>query len=125
MLRIFDRVCVALLALFSAGHGIVGTLMSSPLDQQITLWSFSGSIAAWLIAALNWMRGSRQGDQVLAFWALVGALSWIGLMIWLMPIADMWADIRPWLFIAVCAVLAFNSLRELTASSPNRPSERL
>lgn len=125
MLKIVDRACVVLLALFSAGHGIAGTLMSSPLDQQITLWSFSGSIAAWLIAALNWMRGSRPGDRVLAFWALIGALSWIGLMFWLMPIAAMWADIRPWLFIAVCAVLAINSLRGLTASGPSQPSGQL
>ena len=101
-----DRACVILLALFSAGHGIVGTLMSSPLTSEITLWSFSGSIAAWLIAALNWMRGSRPDDRVLAFWAGVGALSWIGVMFWLMPIRDMWADPRPWMFNAVCLILA-------------------
>lgn len=106
-----DRACAVLLALFSAGHGIVGTLFMSPLTEQITLWSFSGSIAAWLIAALNWMRGSRPGDRVLAFWAGLGAVSWIGLMFWLMQISNMWADPRPWLFIVVCGVLAAFSAR--------------
>jgi len=109
-----DRSAAILLAVFAAGHGLVGTLMMSPLNEQITLWSFSGSIAAWLIAALNWMRTSRPGDRTLAFWSLAGALAWIGLMVWLMAIRPgFWADPRPWLFIAVCALLAAFSLQAL------------
>lgn len=116
MLRIVDRGSSVLLALFSAGHGIGGTLMSSPLTEQITLWSFSGSIAAWLIAAMNWLRAGRPGDKGLALWSMIGALAWIGLMVWLMQIASMWADPRPWLFIAVCAALAFFSFRSMSAA---------
>jgi hypothetical protein len=112
-----DRICVILLALFSAGHGFMGTLMTSPLMDSDTMWAFSGSVAAWLIAALNWMRGSRPGDRVLAFWAGVGALAWIGLMFWLMQAAQMWGDPRPWLFVAVCAMLTLFSLRAMFASA--------
>jgi hypothetical protein len=110
-----DRGLAVLLALGSAGHGFVGTLMTSPLDDPGTVWSFSGSVAAWLIAALNWMRTSRPGDRVLAFWALIGALAWAGLMLWLMWAAQMWSDPRPWSFIAICAALALFSLRGMRA----------
>lgn len=113
MQKWIDRGASVLLAFFSAGHGIAGTLMASPLSEQITLWSFSGSVAAWLIAAMNWLRADRPGDQGLALWSMLGALSWIGLMVWLMQIAAMWADPRPWLFIVVCVVLAAFSLRSM------------
>jgi hypothetical protein len=114
MLRWIDRSAAILLALFAAGHGIVGTLAMSPLSEEITLWSFSGSIAAWLIAAMNWMRTSRPDDRVLAFWCLAGAVAWIALMFWLMSIRPgFWVDPRPWLFNAVCAVLAAFSLQAL------------
>ena len=111
--RKFDRSAAVLLAIFAFGHAVPGTLMTSPLLDSATLWSFSGSVAAWLIAALNWMRASRPGDRPLAAWALAGALTWIGLMLWLMEAAQMWGDPRPWLFIAVSAILAFYSVRAL------------
>ena len=116
MLKAIDRSAAVLLAFFSAGHGIVGTLMSSPLTEQITLWSFSGSIAAWLIAAMNWLRADRPGDKGLALWSMLGALAWIGLMVWLMQIAAMWADPRPWLFIVVCTVLVGFSQRSMLSN---------
>lgn len=108
-----DRTAAVLLAIFAFGHAVPGTLMTSPLLHSDTMWSFSGSVAAWLIAALNWMRASRPGDRPLAAWALAGALTWIGLMAWLMEAAQMWGDPRPWLFIAVSAILAGYSLRAL------------
>ncbi len=113
MLKLIDRGAALLLALFSAGHGFLGTVLASPLMDPNTMWSFSGSVAAWLIAVLNWLRTGRPGDRVLAFWALVGNLAWIGLMIWLMAAADMVADLRPWLFVAVCVLLSAFSLRGL------------
>jgi hypothetical protein len=110
MLRKIDRAASALLAIFAFGHAVPGTLMTSPLLDPSTMWSFSGSVAAWAIAALNWLRSSRPDDRPLAAWALAGALTWIGLMKWLMAAASMWDDPRPWLFIAVCTILAVFSL---------------
>ena len=111
--RRLDRSAAVLLAVFALGHAVPGTLMTSPLMDSDTMWSFSGSVAAWLIAGLNWLRGSRPGDRPLAAWALAGALTWILLMLWLMEAAQMWGDPRPWLFVAVSAILAAYSARAL------------
>ena len=111
--RKVDRAASLLLALFAFGHAVPGTLMSGALMDSATLWSFSGSVAAWAVAVLNWLRTSRPGDRPLAAWALAGAATWIILMLWLMEAAEMWADSRPWLFVAVCAILAAYSLRAL------------
>jgi hypothetical protein len=112
-----DRSVVVLFVLSAAGHGFAGTLMSEPLTETKTLWSFSGSIAAWAIAALNWLRIDRPGDRALAFFSLAGALSWIGLMLWLMPIAGMWSDPRPWIFVVECVVLCAFSASDLIATA--------
>lgn len=111
-----DRGAALLLALFSAGHGFLGTLATRDLMDSATVWSFSGSIAAWSVAVLNWLRTGRPGDRALARWALAGAVSWAALMVWLAFAADMLADPRPWLFVAVSAVLAGFSARDLLAS---------
>jgi hypothetical protein len=112
-LRKVDHSASVLLAVFAFGHAVPGTLLAAPLMDPTTMWSFSGSVAAWAIAALNWLRSSRPDDRPLAAWALAGALTWIGLMVWLMEAASMWSDPRPWLFIAVSAILAGYSLRGL------------
>jgi hypothetical protein len=118
--RLLDRSVVVLFVLSAAGHGFAGTLMSDPLTETETLWSFSGSIAAWAIAAFNWLRIDRPGDRALAFLSLAGALCWIGLMLWLMPIADMWNDPRPWVFIAECLALCAFSAGDLIATGGGR-----
>jgi len=113
--RIFnlDRVLALLLAVFSAGHGFIGVLFTQPLLETSTVWGFSGSIAAWAIAALNWLRAGRPGDFAIAFWALAGALVWIVLMIWLAAAAQMWQDMRIWLFVSVSGGLAIFGLRDI------------
>jgi hypothetical protein len=59
------------------------------------------------------LRSGRRNDKALAFWALLGAVAWIALMVWLMQIAHMWRDPRPWLFIGVCIVLVIFGTRDL------------
>lgn len=123
-MRVFDRALSILLAIGGAGHGFVGTLLSSPLTERVTLWSFSGSLAIWAIAGLNWLRSGRPGDRLLALFALLGASSWALMMVWLMEIAEMWGDPRPWSFIVICLLLALRSARDAARrGSPATKSE--
>lgn len=114
VMKVIDRLAALLLAIAAAGHGFLGTLMASPLFDSATMWSFSGSVATWAIAVLNWLRSGRPHDRVLAAWSLAGALTWIALMVWLMEAAAMWSDPRPWSFVAVCTILALFAARDAT-----------
>lgn len=105
-LRLVELAAIWLLLLGGAGHGFIGTLFSSPLTETATLWSLSGSVAVWLVAAMNWVRRRHPEDRAVAALAALGSVAWILLMIWLMAIADMWADPRPWGFIVACTLLA-------------------
>jgi hypothetical protein len=96
-----DRAFSVLLAIFSAGHGFIGVLWTEPFLDSSTVWAFSGSVAAWAVAVLNWLRAGRPDDIVIAVWAVAGALAWMLLMIWLAVAAEMLQDIRIWLFVFV------------------------
>ena len=118
MFRNIDRACSIILAIGGIGHGFFGTLMMSPLTSEITLWSFSGSLAVWCIAAMNWLRTSRRGDFALALCALIGALTWAVLMAWLMWLRNWWTDPRPVGFVIVCGLLAIFRVRDLFERRP-------
>lgn len=105
------------LIVFAAGHGFLGTPASYGWNSPEAVWSFSASVAAWLIAALNILRVSRPGDRGLAAAALIGALAWIGLMLWLAPVAGMMGDIRIWLFVMTAGGLALFSAKGLLRRS--------
>jgi len=115
--RRVDRAASILLALFAAGHGFLGTLATGSWMESATVWSFSGSVAAWMIAGVNWLRAGRPRDRALAAWALAGALGWAVLMVWLALAADMTRDVRIYLFIGVSLVLAGFSTRDLRRPS--------
>lgn len=104
--------CIALI-LFSAGHGILGTLASMGWQTPDAVWSFSGSVAAWLIAALNILRINRPSDTQVIALALAGNLAWVGLMIWLGFVAHMFLDVRLWLFVLTTIGLAAFSVSYL------------
>ena len=92
---------------------IQGVLATQPLLDTYTVWAFSGSIAAWAIAVLNWLRAGRPNDKVIAAWALAGTLSWVLIIIWLAVAADMTRDIRIWLCLVVCGALLVFGLQSL------------
>ena len=112
-----DYALSVILIVLSAGHGFVGTLAAEGWDSSTSMWSFSGSVAAWMIAAVNILRVGRPADKGVAMVALLGALSWVGLMVWLAVVAHMIADIRIWLFISVAAGLSLFSIRTLRAAA--------
>ena len=113
MLVIVDRVFAVLLAVLAAGHGFIGVLSARPFIDPYTVWAFSGSVAAWAIAVLNWLRAGRPNDKVIAVWAVAGALTWALMMIWLGVAADMIQDIRIWLFLFVCSGLVLFGLQTI------------
>lgn len=104
---IADRLFSVLLAIFAAGHGFIGVLSARPFLDSYTVWAFSGSVAAWAIAVLNWLRAGRPDDIVIAVWAVAGALAWALMMIWLAVATEMLQDVRIWLFVIVSAALVF------------------
>ncbi len=108
-----DYLFAALLILFSAGHGFLGTLAADGWNSSASVWSFSGSVAAWLVAAINILRTGRPHDKGVAVIALAGSLSWIGLMAWLAVVAHMISDVRIWLFVGTAAGLVGFSIRTL------------
>jgi len=113
MSLIVDRLFAVLLAVFAAGHGFIGVLLARPIMDSYTVWAFSGSVAAWAIAVLNWLRAGRPNDIVIAVWAVAGALTWALMMIWLGVAADMLQDIRIWLFLLVSGGLVVFGLRTI------------
>jgi hypothetical protein len=108
-----DRVFSVLLAVLSAGHGFIGVLSTQPFLDSSTVWAFSGSVAAWAVAVLNWLRAGRPDDIVIAAWAVASALAWMLLMIWLAVAAEMLQDARIWLFVFVSGGLAIFGLRDI------------
>jgi len=118
-MKYLDIALSILLILESAGHGIIGNLWASGWDvsSKYVFWSFSGSIAIWMIAGVNLLRVSRSQDKGLAMLALGGALVWLFMMIWYGVIADMLTDPRIIAFVLTCGGLAFFSLRTLRNAS--------
>lgn len=119
MTVLIDRMLSVLLAVLAAGHGFIGVLLTHPLLDSGTVWGFSGSIAVWAIALLNWLRVGRPNDMVIAAWAVVGALSWVLMMIWLAVAADMFHDVRIWLFIVVSGGLAVFGFQTIAHAKAN------
>ncbi|GAB4522320.1 MAG: hypothetical protein Tsb0010_06570 [Parvularculaceae bacterium] len=114
-MRYIDYAFSAALILFAAGHGFLGVQATYALNTPEAMWSFSGGVLAWMIAAVNILRVSRPGDRGVAIISLAGALTWIGLMAWLAPVSGMAGDIRLWLFVGSAAGLAAFSLYSLRA----------
>jgi hypothetical protein len=105
-----DRAAGAAFVLFAAGHGFLGTLAARPFMDPGTVWAFSASIAAWMIAATHLTRSFRGGDRALAWITLAGAAAWLATMAWLAEAAGMWADARIWLWFGASAlIVAFNA----------------
>lgn len=114
-MKYLDYTLSILLVLESAGHGFIGTLSANEWDvsSKYVFWSFSGSIAIWMIAGANLLRVSRPDDKALAALALAGALVWLLMMVWYGVIADMLTDPRIIAFVLTCGGLSFFSLRTL------------
>jgi len=75
MLKIVDRLFGGLSALAACGHTI-GTFLWTQLMSGIFIWSLGSSLAAGLLASLNFVRAGRPNDKTLALITMIGTACW-------------------------------------------------
>jgi hypothetical protein len=110
MLRIGDRIVATLLVLGATGHTL-GSFQSYAVGSTQLVWSLAGAFAAFLLAALNWMRIGRPQDVPLAWLCAVGCACWVALALAFGASVGSLVDPRALYHAAVAAVLAAFSLR--------------
>lgn len=67
----------ALLLLIGAMFRGYGTITVYPPGTELFVWSLSGTLAAALIAVLNFLRRERRYDRPLASICLVASVAWV------------------------------------------------
>ena len=69
-----DRAFGWLMVVGGTGHAI-GSVMALANKPDVLVWALSGSVAAWLLAALNLMRVNRPMDRTLAWVCAAGSIA--------------------------------------------------
>src|SRR5262245_53976360 len=69
-MKTVDRAFGWLMVVGGTGHAI-GSVIGLAHKPDVLVWALSGSLAAWLLAALNLMRVNRPMDRTLA-WVCTG-----------------------------------------------------
>jgi hypothetical protein len=75
-MKYLDKTLCALLLLGSVLH-VFGTLTTYAAFTEVWVWSLGSSLAAGLIAILNWLRAARANDRVLVAVIMVASLLWV------------------------------------------------
>lgn len=109
-MKLLDRIFSCLLALGAIGHGF-GTYAAYRGNSMGLLWALSASFAVLLLAAVNLLRTSRDGDRALASISFVGCLVWIGFVLCFAHLIGNFLDFRFLIHFIVTTVLALFSLR--------------
>ena len=123
MLKLVDRIFCVLLILAACGH-TAGTLIGAQFLSGIFVWSLSGSLAAFLLAALHLVRTSRPDDRVVALIAVVGTCGWILVALGFGASVGNVLDPRAMTHAIVSAGLVGFGVRTLmrSARTPSRPA---
>lgn len=111
-----DRVFGGLLFLGGIGHGL-GSYRAYSKDPKTLLWALCASFAVFLLASINLLRTSRDGDRALSWISLAGCLVWIGFVIWFGRLIGNMLDFRPLVNLVITMVLAVLSLRSALKQS--------
>lgn len=109
-MKALDRVFGALMFLGGVGHGL-GSFKAYSSDHVVLLWAWSASFAMFLLAAINMLRASREGDQTLGWISLLGCVVWIIFVVWFGQLIGNMLDFRPLVNLIIAVVLAVFSLR--------------
>ena len=110
MLRLSDRLIAVLLALGALGHALGSFKVYAP-GTSVRVWSLAGAFAAFLLAALNWLRAGRPQDAALAWICVAGCVAWAAIALAFGASVGSMADPRAVYHAAVAVVLAAFSLR--------------
>jgi len=116
-MKTLDRVFGCLLFLSGIGHGL-GSYRAYSKEPMVLIWALSGSLAVFLLAAVNLLRAGRTGDPALGWISFAGCLVWIGFALWFgQLIGNMW-DFRPLVNSIITLALAVFSARSALRPSP-------
>jgi hypothetical protein len=116
-----DRVFGWLLVLGGLLHS-VGSIVNLAHKPDVLVWALAGSLAAFLVAALNLMRVNRPGDRTLAWVSAAGSIAWASVAVGFGASIGNVLDPRA-LYHVVCGlVLAGFSIRTATGARPTTVS---
>lgn len=79
-MKTVDRVFGWLLVLGGILHS-GGAIVAAKGHPDALVWPLAGSLAAFLVAALNLMRVNRPADRTLAWVSAAGSIAWAGVAI--------------------------------------------
>ncbi|MDE3155037.1 MAG: hypothetical protein KGN76_08030 [Acidobacteriota bacterium] len=113
-MKILDRTFGWLLVAGGCLHAI-GAWYANHARPDVLLWALTGSLAAFLIAAINLLRVDRPHDRPLAWLALAGALAWLAVALSVGKLAGNFLDVRVVSNALNAVVLAAMSVRSLSA----------
>ena len=91
------------LGAWNANHG----------KPDVLLWALTGSLAAFLIAAINLLRAERPHDRPVAWLSLAGSIAWLTVALSVGKLAGNFLDARVVSNALNAAVLAAMSIRSL------------
>jgi len=115
-MKIVDRVFGWLLVLGGVLH-TVGATVGLKDTPGALVWPLAGSVAAFLVAALNLMRVNRPSDRTLAWVSAGGSIAWLAVALGFGASVGNFLDPRGLYHVIVALVLAGLSIR--TAVDPS------
>ena len=115
-MKTLDRAFGWLLVVGGLLHA-VGAWNANHAKPDVLLWALTGSLAAFLIAALNLLRVERPRDRPLAWLSLAGSIAWLAVALSVGKLAGNFLDVRVVSNVLNAAVLAAMSIRSLRAAT--------
>ena len=115
-MKTVDRAFGWLLVLNGLLHA-VGAWNANHTRPDVLLWALTGSLAAFLIAAVNLLRVDRPHDRPLAWLSLAGSLAWLVVALRVGQLVGNFLDARVVSNVLNAAVLGAMSLRSMHAGT--------
>ena len=111
-MKTLDRVFGWLLVANGLVHAL-GAWDANHAKPDVLLWALTGSLAAFLIAAINLLRAGRPHDRPVAWLGLAGSLAWLAVALCVGKLVGNFLDARVVSNAVNAAVLTAMSIRSL------------